>query len=159
MKCYALGSQTSAAEVVKSFCDGVKGEFIREGNKYKGGDVALWGKIERFAKASAKRSINLPQFIEKFKIKMNCDSINPRWAEAGIKNDILLPINDGQYIEPAENKEQREFLTAAIAQIDDNKAIRSLYTQTAWIILLVRERLEREKPAEKFVKFEEKDKS
>lgn len=43
MRCYALGSNTRGAEVVQAFCDGVKGDFIREGDKYSGGDVAVWG--------------------------------------------------------------------------------------------------------------------
>lgn len=43
MRCYALGSNTRGAEVVRAFSDGVSGEYIREGSKYSGGDVALWG--------------------------------------------------------------------------------------------------------------------
>ena len=43
MRCYALGSNTRGAEVLQNFSDGVKGEFIREGSKYSGGDIAVWG--------------------------------------------------------------------------------------------------------------------
>lgn len=43
MRCYALGAQTRSAEIMGAFAEGVKGEVIREGNKYPGGDVALWG--------------------------------------------------------------------------------------------------------------------
>lgn len=43
MRCYALGSNMRGAEVVQAFSDGVKGEFIREGTKYPGGDLAVWG--------------------------------------------------------------------------------------------------------------------
>jgi hypothetical protein len=43
MRCYALGSQTRAAEIIQAFSQGVKGDFIRDGHKYDGGDIALWG--------------------------------------------------------------------------------------------------------------------
>lgn len=43
MRCYALGAQARSYEVIKAFAEGVKGEVIREGNKYQKGDVALWG--------------------------------------------------------------------------------------------------------------------
>lgn len=46
MKCYALGAQTRAAEVMHLFCEGVKGEFVRHAtNVYEGGDIALWGML------------------------------------------------------------------------------------------------------------------
>jgi hypothetical protein len=43
VRCYAMGSQTRSAEIIQAFADGVKGEVIREGRKYPGGDVAVWG--------------------------------------------------------------------------------------------------------------------
>jgi hypothetical protein len=43
MRCYALGANTRAAEVMQAFAEGVKGDFIREGDKYSGGDIAVWG--------------------------------------------------------------------------------------------------------------------
>lgn len=75
----------------------------------------MWGRIERFAKAAAKRSRNVPVFIDAFKKRMDCDQLNP-----------------GE-------------LTQQIAGVADKQIINRLYTQTAWIILLVRERINREK--------------
>ena len=75
----------------------------------------MWGRIERFVKATAKRSRNVAVFIDVFKRRMECDQLNP-----------------GE-------------LTQQIANVSERDIIQRLYTQTAWIILLVRERIEREK--------------
>lgn len=47
MRCYALGSQTAAADVVKAFCEGlpksIRPEYVREGTRWHGGDICVWG--------------------------------------------------------------------------------------------------------------------
>ena len=112
----------------------------------------MWGRIERFTKASAKRAQTAPDFIEKLKTKMSCESISPRWCEVGLKNDIgLISAGNGAMIQVAA-EEQREFLTRAVAEVDENALLNALFKNTAWVVLLVRERLEREKPQEKFIK-------
>ena len=107
----------------------------------------IWAQIERFTKSSAKRAVSLPRFIESLKPRLCCDTIHPRWMEAGIKG--LTAITDAAghtaYIEQADG---REFLTRVLADADAQASINLLYKETAWIILLVRERLEREKPIE-----------
>lgn len=45
-------------------------------------------------------------------------------------------------------QEKREFLTGIIAEADDRSVLELAYKQTAYIVLLVRDRLEREKPYE-----------
>ena len=77
----------------------------------------MWGQIERFAKAAAKRSEEIDDFVNSFKRKMACSTINPYW----MRNDI----------------------SATNAIISKNREIMSNKTQI--VILLVRDRLEREK--------------
>jgi len=107
----------------------------------------MWSQIERFTKASAKRARTIPEFIESLKPRLQCGTIHPRWMETGIKG--LLPITDKlgrtEYIQTADS---REFLTSVLAQCNEREVLRRLYRETAWIILLVRDRLEREKPIE-----------
>lgn len=107
----------------------------------------MWSQIERFTKASAKRAQSIPSFIESLKPRLQCGTIHPRWMETGIKG--LLPITDGMgrtsYIQAADS---REFLTGVLASADPREVLRRLYAETAWVILLVRDRLEREKPIE-----------
>lgn len=107
----------------------------------------IWAQIERFVKASAKRADSLPRFIEQLKPRLCCDTISPRWAEVGLKG--VVPVTDSlgltNYIQRADS---REFLTGVVYQADQREVLRLLYRETAWVILLVRDRLEREKPIE-----------
>lgn len=107
----------------------------------------LWSQIERFTKASAKRADSLPRFIEQLKPRLCCDTLRPSAMEVGIKG--VLPVTDQlghtNYIQQADS---REFLTAVLAAADERAVLRTLYRETAWVILLVRDRLEREKPLE-----------
>jgi hypothetical protein len=45
-------------------------------------------------------------------------------------------------------KNRREFLTGVIAEADHKAVLDLAYKQTAYVVLLVRDRLEREKPYE-----------
>ena len=113
----------------------------------------MWSQIERFTKASAKRARSIAEFIEALKPRLLCGTISPRWMEAGIKGDIsmLARTNSSgatEYIQHSD-PEQREFLTRVIGRADEHAVINSLYRTTALIVLLVRDRLERERPIEK----------
>lgn len=107
----------------------------------------MWERIERFTKASAKRAKNIAQFLESLKPRLLCGTLHPRWMETGIKG--LLPITDSaghtNYIQSADS---REFLTGVIAMSNETLVLRKLYRETTLIILLVRQRLEVEKPIE-----------
>jgi hypothetical protein len=46
------------------------------------------------------------------------------------------------------NQQRREFLTQLIDEADTNAVLDTAYRQTAYVVLLVRDRLEREKPYE-----------
>ena len=105
----------------------------------------MWGQIERFVKASAKRARTLPDFIESLKPRLCCPSINPQWLAVGMTGQPVA-MGDGAYA--VFNRDRREFVTAVLNEADHAAVIRQLYRQTTWTILLVRDRLEREKPIE-----------
>lgn len=112
----------------------------------------MWAQIERFTKAAAKRAHRISHFVETLKPRLMCGTIHPRWMEVGIRGDISLlavPNSAGgtDYVRYADS-EQREFLTRVIEQSDQRAVIRALYTETAYCVLLVRDRLERERPIE-----------
>lgn len=46
------------------------------------------------------------------------------------------------------NQGRREFLTRVLDEADDRAVLEVAYKQTAYVVLLVRDRLEREKPYE-----------
>lgn len=107
--------------------------------------VDMWGQIERFAKASAKRSDGIDDFVNSFKRKMACATINPRW----MKNDGAAAnayVTKNNEIMVFNNSESRTF---GLDVFDDEEKGREIvdciYNKTQIIILLVRDRLEREK--------------
>jgi len=107
----------------------------------------MWAKIERFVKASAKRARTVPAFLESLKPRLSCGTIHPQWMQAGIKGVIgrTDAIGNTEYIQRGDS---REFLTGVLADCDERTVIKKLYKETTWAILLVRDRLEREKPVE-----------
>lgn len=105
----------------------------------------MWGQIQRFVQASAKRAKTIPQFINNLQAKMACDALSPKWLEVGIKGRLF---NSGGTLIDLPNEHKREFLTQVLADADDKAVIYSLKQETQWIILLVRDRLEAEKPLE-----------
>ena len=110
-------------------------------------DKDMWGRIERFTKSCAKRAVDLPDFLEKFKRKMACESINPRYCDVGLNKITMIEGPHGELIHKADEG-KRQFLTEILSGVDDQKVIDVLYQKTAYVILLVRDRLEREKPIE-----------
>lgn len=114
----------------------------------------LWAQCERFVKASAKRARSVPDFVEKLKPKLACDTIHPRWMEAGLKGlqAWIDPAGHTEYIQSADS---REFLTGVLRECDEAHVLEHLYQRTAWMILLTRDRLEREKPLENQIPDEE----
>lgn len=116
----------------------------------------MWSQIERFTKSAAKRARTLAEFMDGLKPRLACGAISPRWMAVGIRGDIslLATVNrDGrtEYIEVAGGEDRREFLTGVLARVDDRRVIDQLYRETGFIILLVRDRLERERPAEQYI--------
>lgn len=114
----------------------------------------IWGQVESWSKAAAKRAPNLAQFIEKLKPRLHVDTLNPRWMEVGLKGFQAVTDSAGNtaYMQGAES---REFMTTALQRCNEERALELLYKETAMIVLYVRDRLEREKPIEKQYKVEE----
>jgi hypothetical protein len=107
----------------------------------------MWGQIDRFTKSSAKRARNIPQFIDALMPKLCCPSINPRWMQVAITGEI------GVMTLYADS--QRQFLTGILEGEHTSEVLHALYKETTFIILLVRDRLEREKPIESKFNIEE----
>lgn len=115
----------------------------------------MWGIIERSAKSCAKRADDLNDFIEKFKKKVSCSSLKPSHMMAHTKSsEILVPDGFGNFISKEETG-KREFWLNIIEDSDNQKAIEELYKHTSFIIVLVRDRLEREKYLKELGKLEE----
>lgn len=115
----------------------------------------LWGQIERFAKAAAKRAGSLPAFLEALKPRLACATLAPAAMRVGLSGTIPLEIyRDAatgavqHYIQRPPDPEAREFLTRVFEQADGRAVLQRLYRETAWVVLLVRDRLERERPVE-----------
>lgn len=102
--------------------------------------VDMWGQIERFCRSSAKRAEDIGQFMQAFKRKMGCDTINPRYTKI---DEIPMPNEQGEII--VINK--RTFLQeiTELGTYEQRSVVDMLYANTTRIILLVRARLENEK--------------
>lgn len=111
----------------------------------------MWNTIERACKSVAKRAEDLPEFIEKLKPKLSCASIKPKWAKTIPDGMVTMMKNpDGSLYEIGFDQEQsrRQFLTDVLEIADDRAVLDALYKKAAYVVLLVRDRLEREKPYE-----------
>lgn len=109
----------------------------------------MWGLIERSVKASAKRATTLPRFLETLKPKIACSTLSPKWMEAGIAGTLTLtPVAGGGFVALNDTGERREFLASPINDADAPAVLDALYRETAYVVLLVRDRLEREKSVE-----------
>lgn len=108
----------------------------------------MWNTIERGVKSVAKRAEDLAEFIEKLKPKLSCPSIKPKWAKT-IPDEIVSFMRGANgELYSIEQDERRQFLTEIIETADNKAALDILYRKAAYVILLVRDRLEREKPYE-----------
>lgn len=106
--------------------------------------VDMWGQVERFTRSAAMLSADVGEFVGMFKRKMACDTINPRWMET----DALPEPNEwGEIIVKGD---RRQFMPDIMECGAEEQAdiVDRLYRQTSKIILLVRARLEDEKPIE-----------
>lgn len=115
----------------------------------------MWGMIERAVKSASKRAGDLGDFIEKLKPKLHCETIHPRWqktdpfSEEDKRLINMVAMSDGSFVEIGEKgKGKRQFLVGVLEEVDHRAVLDFLYRKTALVILLVRDRLEREKPIE-----------
>lgn len=104
----------------------------------------MWGQIERFAKASAKRSEGIDDFVNSFKRKMTCSTINPYWMRNDISATNATVLKDGSIM--SFGGDSRTFGLEIFDDEENGKEIVDcIYGKTQIVILLVRDRLEREK--------------
>ena len=109
----------------------------------------MWSTIERAVKSVAKRAEDMAEFIEKLKPKLACASIKPKWAKTIPDGMISMIQNpDGSLMEIGQEQEKRQFMTDLLEDADDKAVLDVLYRKTALVVLLVRDRIEREKPYE-----------
>lgn len=113
--------------------------------------IEMWGQIDRFVKASAKRASNLQRFMNNLMPKMSCDQISPKWLDVGVTGAKIMKHGD-EYVQFS-GEGMRSFMTDIIQKADHKKTLDILYRETTWVIMLVRDRLENEKPLES--KFED----
>jgi len=104
----------------------------------------IWDRVTRFIKASAKRASTAPEFIDAFLPKLQASTLKPKWLESDQQKLTPRVGVDGR-TEFVQIAESREFLTGILRAADQAKVIRCLFKETAWIVLLVRDRLETEK--------------
>jgi hypothetical protein len=112
----------------------------------------LWGQCERACKSASKRAGDLGDFIEKLKPKLHCPTIHPRWAKTIPDGMISMKMMPDGTVAQVQDKGRRQFLTDVLQEVNHREVLDYLYRKTALVILLVRDRLEREKPIE--LKFE-----
>lgn len=107
--------------------------------------IDMWGQIERFARVAAKRSNDVGEFINKFKRKIGCSTINPKYLGTRNSGEMMTRQADGSII--SVGGMQRVFMTDILQkpQEEQKAIIDVLYQKTQLVILLVRDRLEREK--------------
>ena len=114
----------------------------------------MWDIVERAVKSVAKRAEDMAEFIEKLKPKLACASIKPKWAKT-IPDGIIsmMQASDGSLMEIGQEQEKRQFMTDVLETADNRAVLDILYRKAAYVVLLVRDRIEREKPYE--TQFEE----
>lgn len=109
----------------------------------------MWAQTERFAKASAKRADGIDEFVDSFKRRMGCGTINPYW----LRNDVAAVnarMTDSGELIVLGGENSRAFGTDIFEdEKQGREVVECIYTKTQNVILLVRDRLEREKPFEK----------
>lgn len=106
--------------------------------------VDMWGQIERFARASAKRNTDIDGFIAAFKRKMSCSTINPKYFKNENNAEYAMKNTRGE-IAVFENEDMRTFALDIFENEEGKEVVKCIYEKTQIIILLVRDRLEREK--------------
>jgi len=118
-----------------------------------------WGQVERAIKSVAKRAESIEAFIEKFKPKLCCPSLKPFYCRTSLDMPMeMVSLADGSYVKFGEAKEKRKFLVEVLQDADHKAVLDVLYNKASKVVLLTRDRLEKEKPIEsQFTVLEEKE--
>jgi len=108
----------------------------------------MWGMIERAVKSSAKRAMDLNDFIEKLKPKLHCSTIKPQFMKTDLDTFIMYRDLGTGEVYHLQDEGKREFWVRLLEECDHEKVLERLYQRTSLIIALIRDRLERERPLE-----------
>lgn len=116
----------------------------------------VWGQIERFSKDAAKRAKTIPDLIESLKRpgRMNAPTLHPKYLQVGMPGDVPMAAFGGGFVQMQHDPDAREFGVRAFEQADAKRVIGEMYRHTAWVIQLVRDRIERERPIETIIEGE-----
>jgi len=108
----------------------------------------MWSQIERFVRRAAKRADGIGDFLKSLKPLMGCGAINPHWSRSGNPAMNAVQFEDGSIFVHGGDDEPRDFMLSITEASPERQQqiVNILYDQTQRIILLVRDRLEREKP-------------
>lgn len=117
----------------------------------------MWGIIERAVRSSAKRALDLTDFMEKFKPKMHCATVQPRFMKLNEESLNMIRLPSGEIIQKQDFGQRREFWAKLLEEADNEAVLQYLYKKTSLIIALVRDRLEREKPIEAILEKESEE--
>lgn len=104
----------------------------------------MWAQIERFVRSASKRAESIDEFVQTFKRKMSCDTINPRYTRTS-ENSSAAKINADGSIWIKENVRDFGIDIFNSDTETQEKILDALYRKTQAVILLVRERTDREK--------------
>ena len=106
---------------------------------------SYWGAVEAFCKKSARGSTTVIRFIERFKKEMEAKTIQTMFLNTDLMPFKVAVIDhNGKVVIPNKSK-LHTYLTNIIKSLDDRKILDILLEETAYIIMLVRERIETEK--------------
>jgi hypothetical protein len=119
----------------------------------------MWTTISNAVGGCALRSVDLWEFIEKMKPKMHVGTLNPRWMAVDHDPVISMYVDPetGELIEKGGQQlgERRQFWVDVLDSANHEAVLYLLANRTSYIIALVRDRLEREKPYEAIIAKEE----
>lgn len=107
----------------------------------------VWDQVTRFVKASAKRSRSIPEFLDALMPRLCAGSLKPKWLVVGYSGLTAIENRMG-LTEYYQSSGKREFMTGILESANHRQVLDRLFKETAWVVLLVRDRLEREKTFE-----------
>lgn len=108
----------------------------------------MWGIIERAVKSTAKRALDLHDFIERLKPRLMCSTLKPKWMATDTDTITMAVDPETGELLQKQDKGRRQFWVEILEEVDHQAVLDILYRKTSWVIALVRDRLERERPLE-----------
>lgn len=98
--------------------------------------LETWDRFQTFARAACLKSSTTAEFVQAFCKKAKIDSVKPRYLSTG--EPVIMP-GSGEMIMSADVADYRLGILA------DNDLLRLYNTESLYLIMLVRERIQREK--------------